>query len=301
MDIFAFCEQFSSIEHTIAYMRNRGLLRQIAPICGRNGCRRRMTQVKNATFVYDGYQWRCPTHKGQKISIRAGSFFENAHFELRKGLMLGYCLPIHTQKQILRMSEQMLVEWNGFFRDICSRWLIEQPIRLGGVGHVVQIDEALMARRKHHRGRHVREQWVFGMFDVHAGVGVVQMVEQRDRNTLLPIIEQFVLPGTAIHSDQWGAYMGGAIAAIPVIPPYIHHSVNHRQNFVCPVTGTHTNHVENFWKNLKMKNKAMSGTLRDMLPGYMDEYMWRQFNGKKTLAAFDNIFDQISQFYVVNV
>ena len=26
--------------------------------------------------------------------------------------------------------------------------------------------------------------------------------------------------GTMIHSDQWGGYMHGAIAAIPVIPPY---------------------------------------------------------------------------------
>uniref|UniRef100_A0A914HUD1 Ubiquitin-like domain-containing protein n=1 Tax=Globodera rostochiensis TaxID=31243 RepID=A0A914HUD1_GLORO len=106
MDIFAFCEQFSSIEHTIAYMRNRGLLRQIAPICGRNGCRRRMTQVKNATFVYDGYQWRCPTHKGQKISIRAGSFFENAHFELRKGLMLGYYYRLSS---VVRIAVKVVI------------------------------------------------------------------------------------------------------------------------------------------------------------------------------------------------
>uniref|UniRef100_A0A915MQQ5 Uncharacterized protein n=1 Tax=Meloidogyne javanica TaxID=6303 RepID=A0A915MQQ5_MELJA len=44
MDIFQFVEQFSTNEHTIAYLRNRGLLRQIAPICGRNRCPRRMTQ-----------------------------------------------------------------------------------------------------------------------------------------------------------------------------------------------------------------------------------------------------------------
>lgn len=123
------------------------------------------------------------------------------------------------------------------------------------------------------------------------------MVQNRDRATLLPIIEQFVLPGTTIHSDEWGAYMHGAI---PIIPPYIHHAVNHRRNFVCPLTGAHTNHVENFWKNMKMKNKAMSGTLRHMLPGYLDEHMWRQFNGKKTLVAMDNILNQISHYYPVN-
>ena len=38
MDIFEFCEQFPTKEHAIAYMRNRGLLKQIAPVCGRNGC-----------------------------------------------------------------------------------------------------------------------------------------------------------------------------------------------------------------------------------------------------------------------
>ncbi|KAL3099690.1 hypothetical protein niasHS_003145 [Heterodera schachtii] len=94
--------------------------------------------------------------------------------------------------------------------------------------------------------------------------------------------------------------MGGAIPAIPVIPPYIHLSVNLTQNFVNPITGAHTNHVECFWKNLKMKFKAMSGTSRDLLPSYCDEHMWRQFNGKKTLAAFDNIIDHISYYYPVN-
>ena len=59
-----------------------------------------------------------------------------------------------------------------------------------------------------------------------------------------------------IHSDQWGGYMHGEIAAIPVIPPYIHQSVNHTRDFVDPLTGTHTNHVENYWK--KSKNEIQS-------------------------------------------
>ena len=80
-----------------------------------------------------------------------------------------------------------------------------------------------------------------------------------------------------------------AIAAIPVIPSYIHQSVNHTRNFVGPLTEAHTNHVENFWKNIKMKFKAMSGTSRELIPGYLDEHNWGQFNGKKTLVAFDNI------------
>ena len=90
MDIIQFCSQFSTTEHTIEYMQNLGLLRQIPPICGQNGCARRMTQVKNATFVFDVYQFRYPTHKGQKVSIRARSIWKQAHFPLQKD----FCLRI---------------------------------------------------------------------------------------------------------------------------------------------------------------------------------------------------------------
>ena len=147
MDIVQFCSQFSTTEHTIAYMRNLSLIRQIPPICGRNGCPRRMTQVKNATFVFDGYQFRCPTHRGQKMSIRAESFWEQARFPLHKGLMLAYCwalsiscsldkrynyfidIPLHTQKQMLNISMPHLINWANFYREICSRWLLDNPIR----------------------------------------------------------------------------------------------------------------------------------------------------------------------------
>ncbi|KAL3069063.1 hypothetical protein niasHT_034293 [Heterodera trifolii] len=194
---------------------------------------------------------------------------------------------------MIRLSLHTLIDWSNFYRG-CSRWLLDNPIRLGGVGHVVQIDEALVARRKYHRGHRVRKIWLFGMYDVHTNIGVVRIVPDKSRATLLPIIEEFVVPGSSIHSDQWAAYMGGAIPTIPVIPPYVHHSVNHTIHFVDPLTGAHTNHVECFWKNLKMKFKAMSGTYREMLPRYCDEHMWRQFNGKKTLAAFDNMHYHIN-------
>lgn len=157
----------------------------------------------------------------------------------------------------------------------------------------------MISKRKYHVGRVVQERWIFGMFDSTERIGFLQFVEDRSCVTLLPIIENHVLPGSEIHSDSWAAYMGGAIPAIPIIPPYIHKAVNHTQNFVDPVTGAHTNNVENFWNNAKAKNKAMSGTTQEMLPSYLDEFMWRQIYGKKTTEAFDNILHQISVFYQV--
>ncbi|KAJ4426953.1 hypothetical protein ANN_26752 [Periplaneta americana] len=127
-------------------------------------------------------------------------------------------------------------------------------------------------------------------------LGFLEFVPDRTRNTLLPIIERSVLPGTEIHSDEWAAYR--AIPAIPVIPPYRHLTMNHSENFVSPLTGVHNN-VECFWKNVKQKLKKMSGTCDAHVPSYMDEFMWRQLNGKKTRTAFDNLLDQIAAFYPV--
>ena len=105
-------------------------------------------------------------------------------------------IPLHTQKQMVQLGSRMLIDWSQFFRDICSRWLIDHSIRLGGVGHVEQIDESLLARRKYNIGHQINEQWIFGILDVHAGIGVIRLVQNRNRATLLPIIEEYVLPGS---------------------------------------------------------------------------------------------------------
>lgn len=96
---------------------------------------------------------------------------------------------------------------------------------------------------------------------------------------------------------MWPAY--NAIGAISVISPYTHLTVNYSQNFVEPITGACTNYVEGFWKNAKQKNKQMCGTSENMLSSYLDEFMWRQVNDKKTIEAFDNILLQISTYYPI--
>ena len=93
----------------------------------------------------------------------------------------------------------------------------------------------------------------------------------QDAATLLPIIQQWVQPGTTVHSDMWQAYNQLAASG------YQHGTVNHTLHFVDPATAVTTNCVEAMWQRAKNKVKVQHGpTDRDMIPDYLAEFMWNQ-------------------------
>ena len=67
------------------------------------------------------------------------------------------------------------------------------------------------------------------------------LVSDRSAATLLPLIQEHVLPGSNIVSDQWAAY--GGIRQLNVNPPYDRVTVNHQIEFVNAAWDT-TNHIE---------------------------------------------------------
>ena len=99
--------------------------------------------------------------------------------------------------------------------------------------------------------------WVFGLVDTsqQPALGYMEVVNRRDARTLLPIIQSHTAAGSIIHSDQWAAYRQvqqlGNVAA--------HGVVNHSVDFVDPVTGVHTQHVESSWNHVKTKPKTDEG------------------------------------------
>lgn len=79
--------------------------------------------------------------------------------------------------------------------------------------------------------------------DETPALGYMQIVDQRDALTLLPIIQDHVKPGTEVWSDMWGAY--NRVDALPNVSA--HQSVNHSIQFKNPITGVHTNAIESYW------------------------------------------------------
>ena len=82
---------------------------------------------------------------------------------------------------------------------------------------------------------------MFGMVGTSQSpaLGVMVTVQDRSAQTLLPIMQQHLRPGTIVHSDSWAAYRN-----VQQLPPVVQHGiVNYTLNFVDPVTGVHTQNV----------------------------------------------------------
>lgn len=81
--------------------------------------------------------------------------------------------------------------------------------RIGGPGTIVEIDEAQFGKRKYNRGRLVEGSWVLGGIqrDTKKCFLAVCPDNKRSERALLPIIQQYVAPGTTIITDKWKAYI----------------------------------------------------------------------------------------------
>lgn len=98
-----------------------------------------------------------------------------------------------------------------------------------GGNNIVEIDETKIgAKRKYNRGRanNGLYTWVFGLYERNTRLCVVYIVADQTWETLIPLIQRHVTPGSTIYSDMWPSYH--CITALG----YDHHMVNHSEEFV---------------------------------------------------------------------
>jgi hypothetical protein len=213
-----------------------------------------MTEI--VTTKTDGSIWRCPKRNCRaKQSIRAQSFFAGSHLTLQSQVLFLHLWSKEYSGQLIfddfDYAHATIVDWSRFCRDI-ALWYVEtqyEVAQIGGKGHVVEIDETLVVRRKYNRGRMLTQEWLFGGIERNTnGVWTVflEFVADRTAETLLEIVCRRIAPGTKIISGGWASY--NAIADLG----YKHEVINHSLNFVDPIDPTiHTQRIENTWMILK--------------------------------------------------
>ena len=152
------------------------------------------------------------------------------------------------------------MQYAHFCRKVCIDVLekLSEPIDEQGI-----IDESKFGIRKYNSGRRVDSVWVFGRIehDTKLPKCFFTTVPNRKRETLLPIIKRYILPGTTIHSDFWKAYH------YLTTEGYVHEKENHFETFVAE-NGVHTNNIESRWHGLK-KSLPKYGTTKTLYNSYL--------------------------------
>ena len=190
----------------------------------------------------------------------------------------------------LKWSPNTVVDWKQFMREICIEELLANPEPLGGPGKIVEIDESKFGKRKYNRGRLLTGQWVFGLLEKGTDNVVLFSVPDRSIVTLLPIIQQLVLPGTTIHSDEWASYF------VLQTQGYIHETFNHSENFVDPLTHVHTQGIECQWDCVKKRLRTGQTTNPELLETHLIESFWRRRNKSN---VFNKIVSAMRSYYPV--
>jgi transposase-like protein len=226
--------------------------------------------------------WRCNKAGCRtECNLRNGTWLQNTHMSFTTVCMFIYAWAFEMttfefcKRELNIGSNETIVDWNHYLREVCAETLLKSPIKIGGDNLHVEIDESLFVRRKHNVGRSVSQQWVFGGYCRETRESFIYSIPDRTASTLIPIIADSVLPNSTIISDSWKAYTD--IRNIPD-RKYTHFVINHSHNFVDPLSHEHTNSIESHWAKAKIRNKRQWGTHRTMLDSYLCEFMWRQRN-----------------------
>ena len=270
----------------------------VCPYCGEHHC----------VIRKDG-RFRCK-HCRKNFSCLVGTIFENTKLPLIKWFVAMYLISSHKKG----ISSYQLA------RDIdvtqSTAWYMLQKIRLlfpqtdaEVFDGTIECDEVYIGgkekwkhksmRTPHTQGRStVTKTPVFGMMErseienengefeymsyVHAIV-----VENTNKATLQPIIQQFVEEGSTVITDELGAYNGLDELG------YIHEVVNHGEEEY--VDGDiFTNSIEGFWSHFR---RMIVGCYHDVsdehLQQYIDEAVFR-WNTRKASQSerFTDMFNK---------
>ncbi len=172
-------------------------------------------------------------------------------------------------------SNNSIITHYNFCRDVTSAWLLRHATQIGGPGRICKVDESAFGHKaKYGRGRGGDPQWIFGGIQRGTRKCFMQLVDQRDEHTLLPLIQQNIRPTTHILSDGWPAYR-----RIPQLPEnYTHEVIIHKEHFVDENDPTiHTQSIESLWSRAKDRFKKIHDTTAELLPNYVDEIVWREW------------------------
>lgn len=270
---------FSNPDNCIDYMAIRlwpnGKV--ICPICG---------SEKVSQFNPKRRTWKCGSHHPKReFSVKVGTVYEDSPIPLDKWLtatwMLSNCKNGISSYEIARdLKVSQKTAWFMLHR---IRLALQDEHFGSKLGGEVEADETFIGgkARNMHKSVHDRRITGTGGKDKTVVMGILerggrvrtQVIPDRQRHTVQPIVKEHVQTGAALFTDEMIGYKG-------LSEEYEHQIIDHAEKYVDG--RVHTNGLENFWSLLK---RGLAGTYVAVEPfhlfRYLDEQVFR-FNNRAT-------------------
>jgi hypothetical protein len=231
------------------------------------------------------------------LGIYDDTFFEKSRVTAHTWLKFMYYFAVSEQKQAklqheLHLSSKTVVECKKRCKEVCIRHFEKHPIKVGGNGNRVEVDECCIAKRKNNVGRFVEQRWILGGVDLSTKECFFEPIDCRNAIHVISALKRYVLPNTVLVSDCWRGYRTADLQELHVA----HMTVNHSRHFVDPQTGATTNHIESRWQKLRMLSSVRFGLHSSNLRAVIAEHLWKQRYGSNA-CAMSNFLEHVADLY----
>jgi transposase-like protein len=286
---------FADADNCLRYMVDHRWPKGVeCPTCGRN----------DVTYLATQRKWQCKSaHAKRQFTAKVGTIFEDSPLGLEKWLPAVWLIATAkngvSSCEIARsLGVTQKTAWFMLHR-IRKAMANGSMMKIGGNGGEVEADETFIggkarnmhksvkARRISGQGRNIQDKViVMGVLE-RGGQVRTQVIPDRLKETLQPVVRQHVEAGAALYTDEMGGYKG-------LDKEYIHQIIDHAVTYV---NGRiHTNGMENFWSLLK---RGLNGTYVSVEPFHLFRYLDEQVFRYNNRATKDNPLTDSDRFSAV--
>jgi len=151
-----------------------------------------------------------------------------------------------------------------------------------------EVDESYFGgRRKGQRGRGAAGKVpVFGILK-RGGKVYTQVIPDASGRTLIPIIENRIMPDSIVYSDCWRGY------DVLDVSEFKHYRINHSVLFADQKN--HINGIENFWNQAKRHMRKFNGIPAKHFPLFLKECEWR-FNNSDPKSQLKQLKQWVNKY-----
>ena len=196
------------------------------------------------------YKWICDKC-GKDDNFLRGCYLYGSRLMLQDHIGLLYKFYLgRTAKEAaaeLKIGQTTAKLYFTFFRRCIHEYMQKDwyPKFKFNTEFFIEWDETAQGKQKDHRGNKGKPRWILGGIQRKTKYVCLEHVKGRTGKTLQSYIEQHSNADSVHITDGWKGYLGLDRKG------FYHFNLCHKKEFVDPMTGMHTNTIENLWSLLK--------------------------------------------------